>query len=305
MVKKSEFIIRLENRWSKENFACVGLDPDLNRIPKFLKPKLSPEEIILKFNKKIIDATHDLVCAFKPQISFYEALGHQGMKAFEKTIKYINKTYPEIPIILDAKRGDIRNTNDRYVKAYFENDVDAITVNPYLGGDSLRPFLDKANKGVIILVKTSNPDSGEFQDLPIDLNQISNSYKEKFGELEGLRKLMGTNIVPLYQVVTYAATRKWNKNGNVCLVAGATHPKDLALIRKIAGDVPLLIPGIGAQGGDVQETVQAGMDSRSRGMIINSSQGIIYASNGKDFDKAARQATEKLNRKINKCRKIA
>ena len=282
---KSEFVAKLEQLWSKDNFVCVGLDSDLSKIPQSLKDSIpaSPahtEEVMVRFNQQIVDATHDLVCAYKPNLAFYDAEGEQGTRALVRTVRYIHEQYPEIPVILDAKRGDIGNTNDGYVRAAFDVvGVDAITVYPYLDKEALKPFLGRKDKGIIVLVMTSNPGAGEFQQL-----------------------LVGTRQEPLYQVVARNVAESWNENGNCALVVGATYPKELAEVRVIVGDMPILIPGIGAQGGEIEATVKAGKDSRTWGMIINSSRGIIFASQGVDFAQAARQATEKLRGEINSYR---
>lgn len=289
---KSEFVAKLEKLWAKSNFVCVGLDSDYSQISDaatrlYTKPGL-PEWKIYVFNKEIIDATHDLVCAYKPNIAFYEAEGIEGIEALKNTIDYVHETYPEIPVILDAKRGDTGDTNLGYVKAAFDElGADAVTVHPYLGKEALKPFLDRRDKGIFVLARTSNPGAGEFQDLRID----NLDYPE-----------WGSRSLPLYQYVAKRVVDYWNENGNCGVVVGATYPEELAKVRKIVGDMPILIPGIGTQGGEVEATVKAGQDSRGWGMIINSSRGIIFASKGKDFAQAARKATENLRKEINKYR---
>ena len=274
------FVSQLEQCWNQDNFVCVGLDSDYNHIPESVKSLDSVEETLFAFNRDIIDATHDLVCAYKPNAAFYEAQGDAGLRALTRTVRYIRETYPHIPIILDAKRADIGSTNLGYVKAAFDIiGVDAITVHPYLGKEALAPFLARREKGVIVLAKTSNPGSAEFQNLPV-----------------------GETQEPLYQVVARHVATTWNSNGNCALVVGATYPAELKKVRTIVGDMPILIPGIGAQGGEVAATVIAGKDSRGRGMIINSSRSIILASQGPDFAQAARRATELLRAEINKYR---
>src|SRR6266568_1422175 len=244
------FVSQLEQCWEKDNFVCVGLDSDYNHIPESVKSLDSVEETLFAFNREIIDATHDLVCAYKPNAAFY------------------------------AKRADIGSTNLGYVKAAFDIiGVDAITVHPYLGKEALAPFLARREKGIIVLAKTSNPASAEFQNLSV-----------------------GESQEPLYQVVARHVASTWNSNGNCALVVGATYPAELKKVRAIVGDMPILIPGIGVQGGEVAATVTAGKDSRGCGMIINSSRAIIFASQGPDFAQAARQATEHLRAEINKYR---
>jgi len=274
------FVSQLEQCWNQDNFVCVGLDSDYNHIPESVKSVDSVEEALFVFNRDIIDATHDLVCAYKPNAAFYEMQGDAGLRALIRTVRYIKETSPQIPIILDAKRADIGSTNLGYVKAAFDIiGVDAITVHPYLGKEALAPFLARREKGIIVLAKTSNPGSAEFQNLPV-----------------------GESQEPLYQVVARHVATTWNSNGNCALVVGATYPAELKKVRTIVGDMPILIPGIGAQGGEVAATVIAGKDSHGRGMIINSSRNIIFASQGHDFAQAARKATEYLRAEINQFR---
>lgn len=271
------FLSLLEQQWQRGNFVCVGLDPEYDRLPAIVKEGRSRAEAFSVFLRAIIDATHDQVCAYKPNSAFYEALGGIGMVVLEQIIAYCKTTYPEIPIILDAKRADIGNTNLGYVAAAFDlMHVDAITVHPYLGKEALAPLLERADKGIIVLAKTSNPGSGELQNL-----------------------LVGESQEPLYLVVARNVAQQWNTHGNCAIVVGATYPEELKRIREAVGDLPILIPGIGAQGGDVEATVKAGKDSHDAGMIINSSRGIIYASTGPDFALAARKATEALRAEIN------
>lgn len=280
--KKSGFVKKLEGRWKKELFVCIGLDTDYKLIQASIKSK-NISAAITKFNKEIIDATYDFACAFKPNSAFYEAYGEQGLLALKKTVDYIKKNHPEIPVILDAKRADIGNTNLGYISAVFDDlDADAITVHPYLGKEALQPFLERQDRGVIVLAKTSNPGAGEFQDL-----------------------LVGDTQEPLYKVIARHVAESWNENGNCALVVGATYPQELVDVRSVVGDMPILIPGIGAQGGDLEATVKAGRDSRNMGMIISSSRGIIYASSGSDFAEAARAETQRLTDEINKFRVAA
>lgn len=274
------FISKLEQRWKQENFVCVGLDAVYEQLPTKIKSGSSIQEALFVFNRDIIDATHDLVCAYKPNTAFYEARGVEGFQALIRTVHYIKETYPHIPVILDAKRADIDSTNIGYVQAAFDIiGVDAITVHPYLGKEALAPFLARKEKGIIVLVKTSNPGAGEFQDLPV-------------GEAQE----------PLYQVVARHVAQSWNANGNCALVVGAPYPTDLKKVRAIIGDMPILIPGIGVQGGEIAATAAAGKDSRGWGMIINSSRGVIFASKEEDFAQAARRAAERLRMEINKFR---
>jgi orotidine-5'-phosphate decarboxylase len=279
-ISTQTFISKLERRWQQGNFVCVGLDSDYDRLPATVKSIGSVEEALFVFNRDIIDATHELVCAYKPNAAFYEAQGDAGLRALTRTVHYIKKTYPSIPAILDAKRSDIGSTNLGYVTAAFDLiGVDAITVHPYLGKEALAPFLARKEKGIIVLAKTSNPGSSEFQDLPV-----------------------GNSREPLYQVVARHVARAWNSNGNCALVVGATYPAELKKVRALVGDMPILIPGIGAQGGEIAATVAAGKDSRGQGMIISSSRDVIFAAAGSDFAQAARKATERLREEINRYR---
>jgi orotidine-5'-phosphate decarboxylase len=262
---------KLEQKWQQGKFLCVGLDPVLEKLPTHFAK--SPSSI-LEFNRAIIDATADMACAFKPNSAFYEAFGAEGIAVLAQTVSYIKDNYPDIPVILDAKRGDIESTNLGYTQSTFDVlGADAITIHPYLGRTAIQPFLDYKDKGIIILVRTSNPRAGEFQDLKLD------------GK-------------PLYQHVAQKIASEWNTNNNCAVVVGATYPEELKVVREIIGDMPILIPGIGAQGGDLEKTVKAGQDSRGWGMIISASRSIIYASNGEDFAQKARCEAEKMHRQI-------
>ena len=277
----------MQAKWDEGKFVCVGLDSDVKKLPSAVpKPMFAPDEPYFGawgdqayFNKAIIDATKDLVCAYKPNLAFYR--GSLGKQELQTTINYIDHVSPDVPVILDAKQGDIGNTNDGYVDEDFSYfGAHAVTVNPYLGMVANKPFLDRADKGIILLCRTSNEDADEFQDLPVPSPD-------------------GNGTVPLYQLVAHNVSRKWNDNGNCAVVVGATYPEELSEVRQIVGDgFPILIPGIGAQGGELEATVHAGCDSNGQGMIINSSRGIIFASSGKDFAEAARYETMKLHEAI-------
>jgi orotidine-5'-phosphate decarboxylase len=268
------FVRELAEAWRRnDTLVCVGLDPEIERFPARIASGPSP---ILEFNKAIIDATADLVCAYKPQFAHYAAC--EAEVELERTIEYVHERYPGIPVILDAKRGDIGSTAEKYAAEAFERyGADAVTVNPYLGTDSLAPFLEYADKGVIVLCRTSNAGAGDLQDLEV-----------------GGRKL--------YQAVASLAAERWNSRGNVLLVVGATYPRELAEVRAIVGDMPLLVPGIGAQGGDVAQAVTQGRTADGTGLVINSARGILYASQGADFAPAARAVTERLRAEINRHR---
>ena len=289
----------LEAQWSRGNFVCVGLDSDLKRVPDSIKIHeqdssdepdwhINVTKTLRSFNRAIVGATKDLVCAYKPNAAFYEAHGAEGIAALQRTIADIHVIAPDVPVILDAKRADIGNTNASSVKFAFDYlGADAITVHPYLGAEAMRPFLARAEKGIIVLCRTSNPGADEFQDLLVQIR--SDDYPN------------GTYI-PFYQVVALSVAMRWNANKNCALVVGATYPDELREVRGLVGDMPILIPGIGAQGGDVEKTVSAGKDSRGQGIIVNSSSGIIFASKGADFAEAARRETEKLHDLINQYR---
>jgi len=268
------FIQKLQAAWrDNDSMVCVGLDPDPSRLPAHFAHR---PDAIFEFCRDIVDATADLVCAFKPQFAHFAAAGATG--ALLKTIAHIRDRHPRIPVILDAKRGDIGSTAEMYAREAFDHyRADALTVNPYLGGDSLKPFTDRADRGVIVLCRTSNPGAGDLQDL------LS----------------AGTSV---YEIVADLAAREWNANGNVLLVVGATYPEELGAIRRIVGDMPLLVPGVGAQGGDVDAVMQQGRDSAGFGLIISSSRDIIYAGNGPDFAQKARGAAGQLKANINRNR---
>lgn len=242
----------------KQSFLCIGLDVDLNKIPKHL---LKEDDPIFSFNKAIIDATHHLCVAYKPNTAFYEAYGIKGWKALEKTITYLNENHPEIFTIADAKRGDIGNTSTMYAKAFFEDlAFDAVTVAPYMGKDSVEPFLAFNDKHTIMLALTSNQGAFDFQTKTIDGKEV---YKH-----------------------VLETSKSWTNSQNLMYVVGATKAEYLADIRNITPDSFLLVPGVGAQGGNLQEVCKYGMNT-SVGLLINSSRGIIYASNGEDFAAAA------------------
>lgn len=290
------FMEMLRARWAQNKFVCVGLDSEAEKIPQHIRYMAGAGYIcdaIIAFNRAIVEATCEFACAFKPNIAFYEALGDVGWTALHSTTIDILQIAPDVPVILDGKRADIGNTNNGYVKAAFSFfKADAITVHPYLGAEALKPFLDLPDKGVIVLCRTSNPGAGEFQDLEVKLGDSS----------------QGPILQPLYQFVAKRVATEWNKNGNCGVVVGATYPHELRWVRDIVGDMPILIPGVGFQQNDVplekqvEQVVTAGKDSRGQGMIINSSRGIIFASDGPDFAQAARRETQKLHDLINQYR---
>ncbi len=260
------FSQQLQSAWASQgSMLCVGFDPDPQRLPDMFKGK---PEGIFEFCREIADVTADLVCAFKPQFAYFAS--QRAEAQLEKLTSYLKAKYPHIPVILDSKRGDIGSTADHYALEAFERyGADAVTVNPYMGFDTIEPYLKYAGKGVIVLCRTSNPGGSDLQ----FLNVLPS------GE-------------PLYQYVAKLAAQNWNASGQISLVVGATYPEEIAKVRSIVGDMPLLIPGIGAQGGDIDATVKAGCipNRPGTGMMINSSRAILYASSGPDFAQAARNA---------------
>ncbi len=267
------FINKLSAAWTSNNsLLCVGLDPDVARFPGQLQ---NEPDGIFTFCKAIIDATADLACSFKPQIAYFAALGAE--RQLEQICAYVRAAYPHIPLILDAKRGDIGATARQYAREAFDRyGADAVTVNPYMGFDSVEPYMEWDERGVIVLCRTSNAGGSDLQFLNVE----------------------GT---PLYQHVARLVADKWNKNGQCALVVGATFPQELAEVRAIVGDMPLLVPGVGAQGGDVQATVQSGKTAGGAGMMINSSRAILYAvpQGNEDFADAARRVALETRDAIN------
>ena len=257
------FINKLSAAWTSNNsLLCVGLDPDVTRLPAELR---NEPDGIFRFCKAIIDATADLSCSFKPQIAYFAALGAEAQ--LEQICAYLREHYPHIPLILDAKRGDIGATARQYAREAFDRyGADAVTVNPYMGFDSVEPYMEWQERGVIVLCRTSNPGGSDLQFLDVG------------GK-------------PLYQHVARLVAEKWNRNGQCALVVGATFPEELAQVRAIVGEMPLLVPGVGAQGGDVEATVRSGKTIGGAGMMINSSRAILYApvQGDEDFAAAARR----------------
>ena len=276
------FLEKLEKVAKKnKSLVCLGLDSDIEKIPKnFQNNRNKPIQFL--FNKSIIDRTFSYVCSYKFNVAFYYAIGLKGLQSLKLTIDYLKKNHPEIPVIVDAKIGDINNTNKAYAQFIFDYlGADGVTVNPYLGEESLRPFLVRKDKGIIVISKTSNPGAQELQNLPLEIKDDS------------LRKKMKEKI-PLYQYIVYQVVYKWNKNKNCLLVVGATYPNELKEIRRMVGDqFWFLVPGIGAQGGDLEATVKAGLNRQGNGLIIHSSRAIIYDIN-------PQKQVLKLKKEINK-----
>ena len=270
----NSFTAKLTQAWkTHDSLLCVGIDPDLKRFPKQFAGR---KNAILEFGKAIADATADLVCAFKPQIAYFHA--ERAEDQLEELIAHMRAKHPMVPVILDAKRGDVGSTAEQYAREAFERyGADAVTISPFLGHDSVTPYTDYADKGVIILCRTSNPGGSDLQFLKVD------------GEL-------------LYQRIARIVATEWNGNGNCALVVGATFPNELAEVRRIVGGMPILVPGIGAQGGDIEATVKAGRSSAGTGLMISSSRAILYASSGDDFAAAARRVADETRIAINRFR---
>jgi len=270
----SRFSDRLAARWRlADSLLCVGLDPDPDRLPPTLRG--SPDAI-LEFCRAIVDATADLVCAFKPQIAYFAS--QRAEPQLERLIRHVHERHPGIPVILDAKRGDIGPTAEHYAREAFERyDADAVTLSPWLGHDSIEPYLRRGERGIFLLCRTSNPGGDDLQML------------DSGGER-------------LFERVARLAATRWNAHGQVGLVVGATYPGELARVRQLVGAMPLLVPGIGAQGGDVEAAVRAGRSDDGTGMLINSSRAVLYASAGPDFADAARAAARAARDEINRWR---
>lgn len=270
------FIDALQNAITKNNsLLCIGLDTDADKIPHHLK---NEKDAVFVFNKEIVDITADLVCCYKINSAFYEARGADGILELKNTIEYIKSKNSHIPIILDAKRADIGNTNNGYITYAFDYlKADAITLHPYLGAEALKPFVEQKTKGLFILCKTSNPGASEIQNLQ-------------------------TQNEPFYLYLARKVANEWNKNNNCMLVAGATYPEEMGKIRKAVGDMFLLVPGIGAQGGDLEKTLSYGLTKAKSGLIIHSARNILYASNNTDFAQKAREEAKALRNAINKYR---
>ena len=270
------FIDQLSAAWrANDSLLCVGLDPDIARLPPHLQGQ---PDAVFEFCKAIVDSTAHLACAFKPQIAYFAALRAEDQ--LEDLCRYLRRTYPHIPLILDAKRGDIGATAEQYAREAFERyDANAVTVNPYMGFDSVAPYLERPDRGTIVLCRTSNPGGSDLQFLETD----------------------GT---PLYLHVARLVAERWNTNGQCALVVGATFPQELSRVRAVVGAMPLLVPGIGAQGGDIAATVAAGCTPDGMGMMINSSRAILYAPavGGEDFAQAARRVATETRDAINACR---
>ena len=274
------FIDKLRARWrNADTLLCVGLDPDPAKFPDRFVDDASDEggDALFAFCRDIADATAEFACAFKPQIAYFAA-HNDGEAQLQRLIAHLNGAHPDVPVILDAKRGDIGSTAEQYAIEAFERfGADAVTLNPYMGRDSADPFLQYNDRGCVFLCHTSNPGARDFQELQV-------------------------GGVPLYQHIARTIAGEWNADGNCALVVGATFPEELAVIRGIVGEMPLLIPGVGAQGGDVEAVVRNGRIADGTGLMINSSRGILYASRGEGYAEAAADAAKSLRDEINRHR---
>ena len=273
------FLHQLRSAWTtSDSLLCVGLDPDIARMPAQFRGQ---PDGIFTFCKAIVDSTADLVCAFKPQIAYFAALRAEDQ--LEALCRHVRTAYPHVPLILDAKRGDIGATAEQYAREAFERyDANAVTVNPYMGSDSVAPYLERADRGTIVLCRTSNPGGSDLQ-------------------------FLDAGGTPVYLHVARLVAERWNSRGQCALVVGATFPQELARVREVVGDMPLLVPGIGAQGGDIAATVAAGRSADGTGMMINSSRAILYATPQahlqEDFAQAARRVALETRDAINDCRR--
>ncbi len=301
-VSNRNFMEMLQTQWFEGKFVCIGLDFDVWKAPtEFIEHSkyMSAAKVAVAFNHIIVEATKDLVCAYKLNIAFYGSLGAEGIWALKRTIKNIHTNAPNVPVILDAKCTDIENANNYYVDMAFSYlEADAITVNPYLGAEALQPFLARSDKGVIVLCKTSNLGAREFQVWDISGDVVPRGY------------------MPLYEYIAYRVSSEWNKNGNCALIVGATYPEQLREVRKIIGSMPILIPEldfqeiprVGFQQKDVplerqvEQVVDAAKDGHGAGFIINSSHDIIFSSKSEDFAEISRRKTEELCNLINQYR---
>ena len=269
------FMQALRRRWDEAGtLVCVGLDPEPG---KFAAKFDGDADAVFAFCRDIVDATAEFVCCFKPQVAHFAALGAED--ALQRLVAHVHDAHPGIPVILDAKRGDIGSTARHYAAEAFDRyRADAVTANPYLGRDSVQPFLDRAGKGVVILCRTSNPGATDFQDV------------------------VASDGLPLYQHVAETVAREWNGSGNCMLVVGATWPEQLREVRALVGDLPFLVPGVGAQGGDVEAVVTNAITADGTGLVVSSSRAILYASSGDDYAEAAATAAQALRDEINRFR---
>lgn len=269
------FLRLIKREKSALTYLSIGLDPEISLMPKkFMQEK----EPLFTFCRMIIEATHEFAAAYKPNSAFFEGAGADGVRQLKKVCDYLGKTHPTIPIIIDAKRADISSTNNGYVKYVFDYlGADGVTLHPYLGSEALKPFLERNDKLAIILCRTSNSGAGEFQDLKVN-------YKKRY--------------IPLYEAVAHEVADRWNQYGNCMVVVGATYTKELKRVRKIVGDMNILVPGIGIQGGKIGNVIKAGLNSKKRGLLINVSRAILYAGSPKDITLAAKNYRDLINLRL-------
>ncbi len=270
---------KTKEKWNQGKFVCVGLDSEYAKIPEGVRAGRTVGAAMIQFNSEIIEATHRGAGHYKPNLAFFLSHGAEGITALQATVREVRRVDPTMPVILDLKSGDIGNTSEAYAAFAFDHiGADAVTLSPYLGKDALLPFLKRADRGCIILCRTSNPGGGEFQDLATDASR--------------------TDPNPLFERVARHVALSWNTANNCALVVGATKPEEAKRIREIVPELPFLLPGIGAQGGDLEAAVKNSVDAKKQGIIVNSSRGIIFASKGADFAAAAARETLKLNEAI-------
>ncbi len=304
------FMELLNVKRAEDKFVCVGLDSEWGKLPEAIRLKHSNNYIqaTLDFNCSIVDATAKVAGAFKINAAFYEAHGEEGWRVLRSTIAHIIKVnQAQVPVILDAKRGDIGNSTAGYLEMLDWTGADAMTVNPYMGEDALQPLLARPDKGIFILCRTSNPGAAKIQDriVILSLPELQELFPDA-KQLEYMKmacEFTADNYsLPLYQVIAAQVTNQWNKNGNCALVMGATCPEQLAAVRELVHRMLILVPGYGAQGGDLEKSLTAGFDDRQEGVLINASRSIIFASNGTDYAAAAGREMQKLHNQITQFR---
>ncbi len=278
------FVSNLRAAWrDADSMLCVGLDPDPARFPAALALR---DDAIFEFCRAIVDATARYACAFKPQIAYFAS--HHAEDQLESLVDYIHDRHPGVPVILDAKRGDIGSTAEHYAREVFERyRADAVTVSPYMGFDSIEPYLAYPQRGVIVLCRTSNPGGGDLQSLRVVADEGAGAAASGEADADAPERANADAPERLFERVARLAAGPWNRSGELGLVVGATFPRELRRVRELAGEMPLLVPGVGAQGGDIEAVVDAGATAEGTGMMVNSSRAILYASGGEDFAAAA------------------
>lgn len=300
-MNKISFIDQLQKKWDEKKFVCVGLDPIVEKLPDHLKNLSNPTQGFKQFLTEIIDSTADLVCCFKPNIAFYEG-DIESERVLVEITEYIHTKYPDIPVLVDAKRGDIGNTNTFYAKSLWDRyNFDAATLQTYLGPSTYAPFLEDKTKGLLVLCKTSNPDAATYQDLIIDLNESCERGLVSEEEKKELIMTTGRDKIELYLLVAWRHGKLNQQNPNIGIVVGATHPETFAPIRKVYGEGMILIPGVGTQKGGLEQTLRFAPNLKKQGMIINSSSAIIFADRSKNFAISTRAKALKLSKQIQQC----